>query len=693
MRLATLIVLTITLTWAELRAADLPADAARLIHEAGNTEQESERLAALEKLAALPLEPTLSAEAEELTAFVRLWNPAAGRLNFFLKNFGVEAQTSFKDYAFQIRSDSPLRPIAELYRGRMFAWYLVEAGNLRGHREVALRYKAEALKSFRAAEAAFPENRIPGMYLGRPIPWPKNYPHVAAAPEWAELQRENLDRFRDIIYWWIDHRQQADGSFGGGWGDDCEMRRWWSPLLLCFDDPKIVAAQIRFSTQSLARPEMQHGFLSRVRDVEHSAEDSTDNLIPLLLLQPEEPRWRHQAEHLVNLMQQFWTGRNGRGELQFRGFHFGATEVDPDPEFAYDVLGNVTALSPAFSVWEQTRDPQLGKPLTAWLDTWVAAAARAENGKPAGILPAAIRWPDGQVAGAAGRWWEPLPLTVSGSHWYVWPGMFHELTDALLTAYVVTGNDKYLTPIRTLADVRLRYLKHPPAEQPSAGSEAWCAAALAPVPERPGSLVRILVELKKRTGTQEFDELIALDGADGLPSGADHRRAIEANLAQSAALLRDNFASFTSEVRYTDRVLAFRRFLLLSDRSDGMTGVAQPSYDLLYRMAGGDDVAGRIPRPAVRWLTPPTDLAAWVTTADPTHFEAQLYHFGNQPRTIGAELRRLRTGRYRVELIQDGRPIELASHILDAKDDRSRISFELPPQKVCTLRVTEQPPK
>lgn len=314
------------------------------------------------------------------------------------------AQTTFKEYDLKISGDSPLRPIAELYRGRMLAWYLIESGNLRSNRQLALRYKQEALRSFRIAEQTFPQNRIPGVYQGRPIPWPKTYPSTANAPAWALLQREHLDRLREIIDWWIDHRQQADGSFGGGWGDDCEMRRWWTPLLLCFDDPKIKAAWVRFSTASLSRPEMQDGFLAQVRDVEHSAEDSTDNLIPLLLLQDNDPRWQAQARNLTDLMQRVWTGRNDRGELQFRSFHFGATEISPATEHAYDVIGNVLALSPALLVWQQTRDPKLGVSLTAWLDTWVAATARAENGKPAGILPAAIRWPDGQAAGADNLW-------------------------------------------------------------------------------------------------------------------------------------------------------------------------------------------------------------------------------------------------------------------------------------------------
>ena len=30
---------------------------------------------------------------------------------------------------------------------------------------------------------------------------------------------------------------REDGQYGGGWGDDCEMWRWWAPVLLGFDDP------------------------------------------------------------------------------------------------------------------------------------------------------------------------------------------------------------------------------------------------------------------------------------------------------------------------------------------------------------------------------------------------------------------------------------------------------------------------
>jgi hypothetical protein len=691
-RLLIALLTTLVGTLAYAQVEGLPPEAVRLIEQAGNTEDELQRLDALDKLATGSLGESLTSDARTLAALVRLWNPQSGRLNFFIPAFGREAQSTFKEYDLKIPADSPLRPIAELYRGRMLAWYLIESGNLRGNSKLGLRYKEEALRSFRIAERAFPRNRIPGAYQGRPIPWPKSYAPLAGAPTWAVLQREHLDRFRDIIYWWIDHRQQADGSFGGGWGDDCEMRRWWTPLLLSFDDPKIISAQARFSIASLSRPEMQDGFLSQVRDVEHSAEDSTDNLIPLLMLQPDESRWQDQSRNLTDLVQRVWTGRNGRGELQFRSFFFGANEISPAPEYACDVIGNVLAVSPALYVWQQTRDPGLGRPLTAWLDTWVAATARAENGKPAGILPAAIHWPDGQVAGAENRWWEPLPLSGGGmAHYYVWPSVLSEMTDALLTAHLVTGNEKYLAPIRSMAAIRLKYLKEPPQHAPP-GSESWCAAGLGPSPSahvsKTSPLVRTLARCRTLTGTREFDELIALDGPE-YASGAESRPTIEAALRSGIEILRYNFPCFTGEVRYTDRVLSFGRFLALSESTDGMTATL-PRYDLVYRMVSGDENSGRIPMPAVRWRTPPQDIAAWVASADQAHLEAELFHFGDQPRPMSAELRLLSPGRYRVELLHRNPPAVAGEQRLEVKGPLARIGFSLPPQTPCTIRISAE---
>jgi hypothetical protein len=114
MRWLTILVLVLVGACASAQAEALSPEAARWIDQAGSTEDEQERLAALEKLRTLPLDPALRAEVEALVEFVKLWNPTSGRLNFFLYHFGAEGQRTFKDYDFPIRPESPLRPIAGL---------------------------------------------------------------------------------------------------------------------------------------------------------------------------------------------------------------------------------------------------------------------------------------------------------------------------------------------------------------------------------------------------------------------------------------------------------------------------------------------------------------------------------------------------------------------------------------------------
>ena len=38
----------------------------------------------------------------------------------------------------------------------------------------------------------------------------------------------------EVMRFWCEKRQAPDGQFGGGWGDDVEMWRKWTPILLGF---------------------------------------------------------------------------------------------------------------------------------------------------------------------------------------------------------------------------------------------------------------------------------------------------------------------------------------------------------------------------------------------------------------------------------------------------------------------------
>lgn len=121
--------------------------------------------------------------------------------------------------------------------------------------------------------------------------------------------------------------------------------------------------------------------------------------------------WKSRALRLAELMRARWSGRNQRGELMFRGTYFTADRVEDSPKRACDTVYHPWAVRPALLYWQRTGDPDLGRLFRDWMDTWADAAARAERGKPAGILPSALHWPSGQVGGTGPNWWQPENYT------------------------------------------------------------------------------------------------------------------------------------------------------------------------------------------------------------------------------------------------------------------------------------------
>lgn len=671
--------------------AELPTDAALILQQAGNTDDDFERQVLLRNLAGLPsLDTRLRGEASSLVDFTRRWNESG--LKFYITSVRGKPHRAIGDYDFGVSKDSPLWPICELYRGRMLAWMLIENSTVRTHPKESKWFKDEAVASFQRVKDAFPKNPVARMYLGEALPWGAVPEKVAGAPEWAALQREQLERLGEIIRWWITHRQKADtGEFGGGWGDDCEMWRWWAALLLGFDDPQITAAQLKFSRSAVSRPHLKSGFNTIITDVEHAAEDTTDNLVPLMVLEPENEKWSKWGLKLGDFLRDVWTGKNERGQTQFKSFYFSATETALQPQRALDVIANVGALHPALLVWQKTGDEELGAQICTWLDTWVDAAARAENGKPSGILPASIRWPDGAVAGAEGKWWEPIKPGGYMHSYYLWPSVITEMTDALMLAHVMTGKETYLTPLRSMAAIRLKHLRNPAGEL-KPGTEAWCADQLAPrqnANSNTGGLVKTLARFKALTGTSDFDELIVLEGSEFvIRTDEVGRRELEAALRESLGALRVNLPGFTSEVRSTDRCMRFVQFLSQDYEFDAYKGVTQPKHELLYRMVTGDKNAPRFPQMAVRWLTPPKDIAALVTEASTTKFAAELFHFGKEPREVSAELRQLKPGEYVASLSVDGKRMKLPESAVKVEKGRyTRLSFTLPARMLATLHI------
>jgi len=215
--------LIVVLSATQARAGD--DSIASVIQRAGNADSDEVRLGYLRQLRErTDLDESFREDLTKLITQIERWL-GEQRLDYF----GRQVSRN-KDFDFDIPESSTLYPLTWLYRGRMVIWYTLESGGVWSIPQRRREFFGIARGFFEKAARAFPENKIVRMYLGQPTGPYKEYPAVSGAPQWAVCQREGLERLGDIIEWWIDNRMQENGEYGGGWGDDCEMWRWWVPV-------------------------------------------------------------------------------------------------------------------------------------------------------------------------------------------------------------------------------------------------------------------------------------------------------------------------------------------------------------------------------------------------------------------------------------------------------------------------------
>ncbi len=678
-----LIGLCACIAWAqqEEQAAEeqIPTEAIGLIGQAGNADDEIERLRLLRQARVVEgLSPQFCQDLDVVIEFNEAWAKGSNREGL---STGQPAKDAYLQFFVsklwhrnlpQVASDSPVYPIWCMYRGRMLLWCMIGGG-------FPKEYQREGVELLSIAREAYPDNRLVRMYLGEPVPgWPKTYPSDPNAPDWANLQREQLEKLADVAYWWIDNRQLEDGSFGGGWGDDCEMWKFWPVLIIAFDDPKIATSEAWLANGMFEQPHMTKGFTSNMHDVQHCAEDTSDTITPMMHLRRDDPIWPERARFVAGLMRDLWTDTNQRGMLQFKGIWFNVDKVSDKPEYACDTVYHPKVVQSALLVWQRTGDPELGELFTDWMDTWVDATAREENGKPAGIIPGGIAWPTGEVAvGEQGNWWD-LDRTL-----YDWPSFMLATTNTFLLTYHMTGEDKYLEPIRSMARIRAKHLGQPSAEDPKPGSAAWCAKRMN---AGQSYFLKSLSKYRLLTGDDQFDDLLTSEASPYMRFRLDHdEEKLTEALLKNAEAFRINWPARTSEVRFTDRLGALG--------SAKMHKMPRPNTRLLYATTTGDPDNGLsyFPMNPVRWLTKPRELAALVTDSSPTSLAAKLYHFGDEPRAMAAELFLLKPGQYTLTLSTVGEdPAEVSKQEITVDSQVTAVSFELPPRQLCMLRVTGQ---
>lgn len=496
------------------------------------------------------------------------------------------------------------------------------------------------------------------------------------APGWAAEVFEAFNREIDLAEWWIGHRQRADGSLGGGWGDDVEILRSFAAFAGASRgaSPLVMGGirKIADGACSSGSIDTQTGYFAEVGDTEHSGEWTADTLAAMIQSDYGNPVYIERALKTAKLLRDFWMDVNPRGWFLMRSNFLGASGVSPSPT-ASDSRINLRPAAPALAVLRYNSLPAIKDLFVPWADAWLAASLSSERGKPRGVIPQEIAFEDGTLGGVGSPTWYQAahpPGTVN----YDWGGVgsYHDaIVELLLNAFRLTSDPKYLDPLDLEAEFVRQHLPESVKQSPhygragrqhldlwrglAEGSDAWVAAKLASWPATWGRTKKVLFPRRD--------------------SAAETLRTFEE--AEGMARLENEFAArrwphVTTEMIATDRVYF-------------------PGMGNAVRVSTGTGLVGT--RPIVTYTGLGREFAAAVLSADARSLRVALYSFAHTAKSVGVEPWLLDVGaEYRIEAgpdaDADGRPDSVVTAQVQRLTHRGgEFSVNLPARRAMIVRI------
>jgi hypothetical protein len=335
-------------------------------------------------------------------------------------------------------------------------------------------------------------------------------------------------------------------------------------------------------------------------------------------------------------------------------------------------------MQPVLLYWQRTDDPDMEEWLLRWLATWAEAAMSTSRGKPSGVIPTAIHWPDGNPGGMGDKWWEPGNYS---SPIYDWPRFTDIIHDSLVLAYHKSGNERYLQPLHASASLRREYLEsHGSSEKEwEPGSREWCASRL-------GEVINVaLLKYRSISGDKAYDDLLLKD-ADGfghLQLTGDPEK-FTSDLDRLSNAFRFNKAVYTMEVRHTDRVFAFPDYYLAYFYEFSS---ARRLAGLLYQSVTGDPGhRSYFPLEAISWKSDVGDLASVVLQNSADFLQIRIYNFTEKTSHF-LKTKMLKAGNYYLE-VMDPISSDVRRSEVSIKDPGARVELQLFPQREQIASLT-----
>ena len=546
--------------------------------------------------------------------------------------------------------DNPLYERACFLRGRILYWLGLQRG---GENEIARGHRD--LKFLRSL---YPKDDLLAMYTGEKVDLPDPYDEWEAqsdAPVWSIKQRELLGRMRGIAHWWVLEQQADNGEFGGKLGDDVELLRWWTPLLLA-GDRLAYQGWSKLADEVFRNRKVYKGYSRRPIDVEHASEFIADTA-PLMVVVSDASHFVERLKYSADYFQDLWTGETLYGNRFFRSSWYSSTDVDERPPRNRDHEYNSRAAKAVrYYAWK-TQDGDVLNALHEWSAAWLRAANLMDKGKPKGILPASVRFPDEAFNGDQPNWYE-ANMFWDYFEWEANAGTM--ILDQLLFSYTHTRDDGFLDPLLQSLELIERFA-HFEGDAPK-GSEAWAAKVL----EGKADFWRVAAQWRVLTEDSRFDALLMHYGTPYLRyrlSGNDHH--LEAGLERVLENVRYNTPLKTFEAIHTDRVYVH-------------------GYEHLTMMlTGNESPEGLSPFYAVTWEQTHDDFTALLKTSDFERLVVQLYSHSERATEVVARVWQLDPGSYHL-IVQDH---DESSESLNITSPGQRVNLKISPNELINVEI------
>ena len=276
---------------------------------------------------------------------------------------------------------------------------------------------------------------------------------VENSPTWVKAFYEGFQLTKDWCEWWIRWKQQPEGSIGGGFSDDVEIVGLFGYMGFASRDVSDIlvkgTGKLINGVWFYSQVDPERGYSRFCADAEHTAEPTGNTLGMMVTIDYGNPTWIERSMMTARLYRDLWSGHNNKGMRHFKANYMSATEVGGLPGRMNDSWICYRALRPMHAVYGYNNHPAIAKLITESGDAWVHAAMYEGRGKPKGIIPQCVGWPDGEPGGVMTDSWH-TPVKGAGLINGNWAKQGYKgyVIDMLKAAYTVTQDPKYFEPLR-----------------------------------------------------------------------------------------------------------------------------------------------------------------------------------------------------------------------------------------------------